>query len=212
MNIAVIPARGGSRRIPKKNIRLFHGKPIIGYSIAVARATGLFWSVIVSTDDAEIAKVATDFGARVHERPKELADDTKHGTQEVTRDVVQHYPQCEYACCIYATAPLMVASDIVQGHRLIRDYGSQFAFSVGSDPLQDAAQFYWGRAQAFLQRVPLIGPDSLMVPIKAERVCDINTEEDWQRALAMHAALPCKSPLGYCDQRGCEMRDGCAWS
>ena len=86
MNIAVIPARGGSKRIPKKNIKLFNGKPIIAYSIEAALTSECFDTVIVSTDDNEIAKIATKYGAQVpFMRPDEISDD--HAT---TLDVMKH--------------------------------------------------------------------------------------------------------------------------
>src|SRR5580704_4424133 len=89
MRVAVIPARGGSKRIPRKNIRSFQGKPIIGYSIECALRSGLFGRVIVSTDDSRIAEVARDFGAEVpFVRPAALADDHA-GTIEVIANAVE---------------------------------------------------------------------------------------------------------------------------
>ncbi|DAB32064.1 MAG TPA: pseudaminic acid cytidylyltransferase, partial [Sulfurospirillum sp. UBA11407] len=75
MNVAIIPARGGSKRIPKKNIKEFCGKPMIAYSIEAAKKSELFDKIVVSTDDESIAQVAKSFGAEVLKRPKELADD-----------------------------------------------------------------------------------------------------------------------------------------
>ena len=109
--VAIIPARGGSKRIPRKNIRPFVGKPIIGYSIEAALQSQLFDRVIVSTDDAEIASVAKAYGAEVpFFRPAELADDFT-GTNAVVKQCLewlntQKYP-VDYACCIYATAPFV---------------------------------------------------------------------------------------------------------
>lgn len=93
--VAVIPARGGSKRIPRKNIKPFHGKPLIAYSIEAALKSGLFEQVIVSTDDEEIAQIAQEYGAKVpFLRPKELADDYC-GTQEVVShalsELKEHY-------------------------------------------------------------------------------------------------------------------------
>ena len=87
-NLCVIPARGGSKRIPKKNIKPFFGKPLIAYSIENALKSNLFDNVIVSTDSDEIAKVALKYGAKVHMRPKELADDYT-GTGAVVNYVVK---------------------------------------------------------------------------------------------------------------------------
>ena len=103
MKIAVIPARGGSKRIPRKNIRMFCGKPIIAYSIAAAQQTGLFDQVVVSTDDEEIASVAREFGAATpFIRPKEIADDFT-GTNAVVKHavaVVQRAVERRHACVL----------------------------------------------------------------------------------------------------------------
>jgi len=111
MNIAIIPARGGSKRIPRKNIKLFHGKPLIAYSIELAIESGLFERVIVSTDDHEIAEIAQQYGAEVpFIRPDELADDHT-GTGDVVEHAIKYMqatgPQYDYLCTIYATAPLL---------------------------------------------------------------------------------------------------------
>ncbi len=134
MNIAIIPARGGSKRIPRKNIRLFCGKPIINYSIENALHSGLFARTIVSTDDAEIAAVATAAGAEVpFVRPPELANDHA-GTNEVVKHAVQQLRKqgqvVEYVCCIYATAPLMMPGDLRRGFDLLVSSSCSFAFSV----------------------------------------------------------------------------------
>ena len=136
--IAIIPARGGSKRIPRKNIREFCGKPMIAWSIQAARQAGTFDHVIVSTDDQEIAEVARQWGAVVpFFRPAELSDD-----HTATRPVVNHaireaealYGPVDYVCCIYATAPFLRGSDIVDGFRKLVEVGSDFAFSVASFP------------------------------------------------------------------------------
>jgi pseudaminic acid cytidylyltransferase len=124
MNIAIIPARGGSKRIPKKNIKEFLGKPIIAYSIETAISTNLFDKVIVSTDNNEIAKVAIKYGAETpFVRPKEFADDFI-GTHEVIRHAVNwledNGEKIDYTCCIYPTAPLIEKNDLLKGFDLIK--------------------------------------------------------------------------------------------
>ncbi|NCC62103.1 MAG: pseudaminic acid cytidylyltransferase, partial [Verrucomicrobiae bacterium] len=109
--IAIIPARGGSKRIPRKNIRDFCGKPIIAYSIEVALQSGLFNRVIVSTDDREIADVSQRYGADIpFMRPKALADDYT-GTHEVMVHALERMIalgcDADYVCCIYPTAPFL---------------------------------------------------------------------------------------------------------
>lgn len=138
MKIAIIPARGGSKRIPRKNIKLFHGKPMIAYSIETAKASGCFDKIIVSTDDQEIAEVAREYGAEVpFLRPAEIADD--HAT---TLDVLQHavnwcqenLGNIDYVCCIYATAPFIQSQDLQSGLALVQEPDVEYAFSATSFP------------------------------------------------------------------------------
>lgn len=189
MSIAIIPARGGSQRIPRKNIRLFHGKPILAYSIETAQKSGLFDDVWVSTEDAEIGRIAIQCGARWQHRSTVGAEDGV-GTQAVMAEALTDIGGIpELACCIYATAPLMTVEDLHRGLWLLKSHrGFQYAFSVGTNPLQDAGQFYWGWSQAFINGDDLHA-NAVMVPISSDRVCDINTEEDWLRAEQMYLAL-----------------------
>ena len=124
MNVAVIPARGGSKRIPKKNLKLFLGKPIIAYSIEAALNSGIFERVIVSTDSEEIAETALDYGAEIpFIRPENLSDDFS-GTHEVVGHAVKWLEQeqyhINYVCCIYATVPMIQVRDIKDGLDLIK--------------------------------------------------------------------------------------------
>ena len=121
MRLCVIPARGGSKRIPRKNIKEFFGQPIISYSINVAIASKCFDRVIVSTDDAEIAEVAKSFGADIpFMRPKQLSDDYV-GTGSVTKHAIEWFESQGQAvsdvCCIYATAPLIQKDDLIKAHK-----------------------------------------------------------------------------------------------
>lgn len=138
MKVAIIPARGGSKRIPGKNIKLFHGKPMIGYSIEAALASGCFDKVIVSTDDAEIAKVAKEYGAQVpFLRPENISDD-----YATTMDVMVHAIRwcldegwaVEAVCCLYATAPFVLPEDLRRGYTLLQEDGVQFSFSATTFP------------------------------------------------------------------------------
>lgn len=185
MNVAIIPARGGSQRVHRKNVRLFHGRPIIDYSIEVAQDVGLFDSVIVSTDDMEIADHATKQGATVHMR---ASCDGSMGTQEVARLVLDQTPKAQVACVIYATAPMLKADDLRRGMAALAAPEIRFAMGVCCDPLFDAGAMYWGWAGLFARR-PLIAPGTAMIPLPPTRVCDINTEEDWKRAEVMYAEM-----------------------
>jgi len=116
MKLAVIPARGGSKRIPRKNIKDFCGKPMIAWSIEAALACGLFDRIIVSTDDDEIAEIAIGWGVEVpFRRPKELSTDFA-GTTEVIGHASQWAIDCSHdvtaVCCIYATAPFIQVDDL----------------------------------------------------------------------------------------------------
>lgn len=136
MRLAVIPARGGSKRIPHKNIKDFCGKPIIAWSIEAALGSGCFDRVIVSTDDAKIAEVARRWGAEVpFVRPAELSDDFV-GTAPVVRHAIEWFAEqgihFEQVCCIYATAPFVTADDIRRGLDILIASGGDYAISVTS--------------------------------------------------------------------------------
>lgn len=132
--IAIIPARGGSRRIPRKNIKPFLGRPIIAYPIATLLGSGLFDHVVVSTDDDEIAEIATSLGAEVpFRRPAALASDVA-----TTDEVVLHaLAECERSfgtvdagCCVYPTAPFVTEQMLTRGLELLRRCGATTAFPV----------------------------------------------------------------------------------
>lgn len=136
--IAVIPARGGSKRIPRKNIKPFCGKPMIAYSIEAAIRAGIFDEIIVSTDDEEIADIAKNAGASVpFMRPKELSDDFT-----ATGAVVEHAikflqargDRIKFVCTIYATAPLIDEFYIKLGLEKLRASNAKNAFSCTSMP------------------------------------------------------------------------------
>ena len=134
MRLAVIPARGGSKRIPRKNIKPFCGKPMIAWSIEAGKASGCFDRIIVSTDDAEIAEVARAHGADVpFMRPSDLSDDYS-GTIPVVAHAVewiaQRFGSVQFACCLYATAPFVQAQDLRRGLDVLQSSGAQYAFTV----------------------------------------------------------------------------------
>jgi pseudaminic acid cytidylyltransferase len=134
MNIAVIPARGGSKRIPRKNIKLFHGLPVIAYAIKAAKESEIFDEVFVSTDDSEIAQIAESFGATVPWlRPKDLSDDYAT-TVSVMKDAVEKLKtnliDLENICCIYPTTPLLKPSFISQGLQILEDGDWDYVLSA----------------------------------------------------------------------------------
>lgn len=138
MNVAVIPARGGSKRIKQKNIRAFAGQPLIAYSLDAAKRSSLFDDIIVSTDSEEIARVSLTHGAtHIIQRAPELSDDYT-GTTPVVQDAIKRYElatgnKTTRVCCIYATAPFLTASALKKGHdKLVGNANANFAFSVTS--------------------------------------------------------------------------------
>lgn len=148
MRLAVIPARGGSKRIPRKNIKSFGGRPMIGWSIEAAHKSGLFDRVLVSTDDAEIAEVSRTLGAEVpFVRPAELSDDHT-GTVPVIAHAIDwetaHGAQANEVCCIYATAPFIDVDDLRRGLEIMNENGADFAFSVTryASPIQRALRIH----------------------------------------------------------------------
>lgn len=138
MRLAVIPARGGSKRIPRKNIRDFCGLPMIARSIQAAQESGCFDRILVSTDDAEIAVVARQYGAITpFIRPVELSDDHT-GTIPVIAHAIdwmqRQGERVDEVCCIYATAPFVQAEDLRRGLALLQEKKADYAFTVTSYP------------------------------------------------------------------------------
>lgn len=143
-NIAIIPARGGSKRIPRKNIKDFLGKPIIAYSIEAAINSEIFEEIMVSTDDVEIAETAKQYGAKVpFMRSLEASNDTAN-TAEVLIEVLNQYKslgkEFDYGCCIYPCAPFINPQKIKEGMQLMQKKGADNAVPVVqySYPIQRA--------------------------------------------------------------------------
>ena len=226
MRLCVIPARGGSKRIPRKNIKSFCGQAIIGYSIKAALESKCFDQVIVSTDDTEIAEVAKSFGAIVpFVRPDELANDHA-ATIPVVKHTIEWFDEQGQSptdvCCLYATAPFIQSQTISKAFQQLQESEAGYCFSVTSFafPIQrsiritqddkvdmfypenfnvrsqdleeayhDAGQFYWGKAQAFKDELPIFSETASPYILPRYLVQDIDTMEDWIRAEAMHRVL-----------------------
>ena len=219
MNVAVIPARGGSKRIPRKNIKEFCGKSMIAWPIDFTKQSNLFDHILVSTDDEEIAEISKSCGADVpFMRPAELSDDYV-GTAEVIAHAVSWMHeqgwQVDAVCCIYATSVFLNKDDLVKGFEALNTGKWKYAFSVTDFEypifrsfkeipsggvemffseyfkkrsqdlpiaLHDAAQFYWGKPDAWLSSLKMFERHSYPVIIPRWRVQDIDTEDDWKRA------------------------------
>ena len=138
MNVAVIPARGGSKRIPRKNIKQFCGKPMLAWSIEAAKKSGLFERIICSTDDEEIAIVAREYGAETpFLRPAELSDDHT-GTIPVVAHAINKLQNSEnkidIVCCIYATAPFIQEVDLKNSLEQLEKEDANYCFAVTNYP------------------------------------------------------------------------------
>ena len=219
MILAVIPARGGSKRISRKNIKLFAGRPILAWSISAAVRSNCFDRVLVSTEDAEIAEVARACGAETpFIRPMELADDYTGTIPVIAHAInweIEHGNRPTAVCCIYATAPLLLPNDLSRGLKVLQEEQCDYAFGVTSYAFpihralrvtadsriemfspqyqgtrsqdletawHDAGQFYWGRADAWLNARPIFSKFAAPVFLPRHRVQDIDTPEDWERA------------------------------
>lgn len=175
MKLALIPARGGSKRIPRKNIKEFCGKPMIAWSIEAAKASGCFERIIVSTDDNEIAEVARQWGAEVpFMRPTELADDHTGTAAVVTHAIKWLASQGqtpEHVCCIYATAPFLTPDILRHGLEVLTKSGADYAFSVTSFPFP-------------IQRAIRITPDQRVEMFQPEHALtrSQDLEEAWHDA------------------------------
>lgn len=205
---------------------------MIAWPIRTAIDSGCFDRVLVSTDDAEIAGVARDYGADApFLRPADLSDDHTGTIPVIAHAIRWQAAQAQAAdavCCLYATAPFARPDDLQRGCALLDASGADYAFSITSYafPIQravrvtpeqriemfqpehfhtrsqdleeawhDAGQFYWGRADAWLEGKPIFGRGSVPVMLPRHRVQDIDTPEDWERAEWMFAALNGSVPV-----------------
>jgi pseudaminic acid cytidylyltransferase len=177
--VCIIPARGGSVRIPRKNVKPFHGKPMLQWAIEKARRSALFDQIIVSTDDDEIQRIAQKQDCGVHWRPE---DDGTKGTQDLAREVLLAMPRVDnrgpiaIACVLYPCCPLLTPHDLIRGYQVLHASHAPFAYSTRAGV--DAGGFYWGWVCHFLDGTPL----EEAARCEVEHHFDINTPEDWSRA------------------------------
>lgn len=213
--VAIITARGGSKRIPRKNIKDFCGKPILAYSIEAARTSNLFDEVMVSTDDDEIAEVAERYGAKVPFRRSEAASDDYATTSDVLHEVIEEYKKrgriFDWLCCIYPTAPFVVAEKLIKSFAYLQEkkadaltpvvkfsYPPQRCFVIDNGYLhykwpeysrtrsQDLEPYYHDVGQYYFMRVQpfMDGTSSPAIPfiVDEQEVQDIDTLNDWEIA------------------------------
>ena len=211
MKVAIIPARGGSKRIPRKNIKEFNGKPIIAWAILAAQKTELFDLVVVSTDDDEIKSVSEKYGAIVpFIRPAGISDDntpTVPVISHAVKEIDKLYGYVDQVCCIYPCSPLLTVSDLIEAFSILESTATDFAHPIFrsmrkskngkmefvypeheltrtqdlENVFHDAGQFYWGKAEAW-RGLKKMHTDGIGMEIPSYRVVDIDTEDDWKRA------------------------------
>lgn len=145
-NIAIITARGGSKRIPKKNIKLFCGKPVISYSIEAAINSKLFDEIMVSTDDKEIAKISLEYGAKVpFYRSEETSNDTAT-TRDVLVEVISEYKnrgiQFDNMCCIYPVAPFVTKEKLINSYNVLVSNNADSVLPMVSFSVPPQTGFY----------------------------------------------------------------------
>ena len=217
--LGIIPARGGSKGVPRKNIRKLGGKPLIAHTIEAALGSGYIGRLIVSTDDEEIAEVSKTCGAEVpFMRPVELSNDHV-GTAEVMVHAVNWIHEQDWrpeaVGCIYATSVFLTVNDLKKGFDALSTGNWMYAFSVTDfeypifrssmelpeggvemffpenlekrsqdlpEALHDAAQFYLGKPDAWLDKLKVFERHSYPVKLPRWRIQDIDTDDDWKRA------------------------------
>lgn len=220
-SIAIIPARGGSKRISRKNVRNLGGKPAIAYPIELAIRSKIFERVIVSTDDPEIADISRKFGAEVpFIRSPELSDDFAI-TIDVISDAVMQLRESglvfEYVCCLYPVTPLLKQHRVLESLAILQqgDWDYVFPAIEFSSPIErgfkksksgliefrfpefansrtqdiprtfhDSGQFYFGKAEAWLSKKPVLNGNSTFIELDKNETLDIDDLEDW--ALVEH--------------------------
>lgn len=204
----VIPARGGSKRIPGKNIRMFMGRPILSYAVRSAVMSGLFDNVITSTDDIHIAKEAQLNGSKLHWRSPKNSDD--HAMlADVLEEVLSERP-CDVVCCLLPCTPLVKQSTLQKAYALLEDHNAVVPVVQYSQPYQRALElldgkvvmrnpdfynvrsqdldpvyydpgcFWFLRVPAFLGSEMLYPPDSVPFVMDEMQTQDVDTEDDWQ--------------------------------
>ncbi|MBP2447318.1 pseudaminic acid cytidylyltransferase [Rhizobium leguminosarum] len=224
--VCIIPARGGSKRIPRKNIRPFRGRPMLLWSVEAALMSGAFDSVLVSTDDDEIAEVARAAGAEVPFLRSARTSNDYASTADVLEEVLGQLGKIGHnytlGCCLYPTAPFVQGEDLANGRARLEDSDfdvvmpiAAFSYPIWRSLARDAAgrvllnfpenlnvrsqdlptayhdvgQWYWFRTAAFLRTHVLMGSNTGSIVVPAERMQDIDTEEDWAIAEYKHERL-----------------------
>ncbi len=207
MNIAIIPARGGSTRIKNKNFKYFFGKPVISYSIATALNSKLFSEVIVSTDNEKLIYVSKKAGAKVFfKRPNYLSknnipiiDVVSHAIKELKKNNFEP----TNVCCIFPVSPLLTKEMLIKGLSYLKKKKLNYVFPVtnytnsnlnkliihngkiSKNKIKgkiffDAGQFYWGKTSAWKKKLKIFGSNSGVLNLSSSKLVDVNIPSDWQ--------------------------------
>ena len=214
MNIALIIARGGSKRIKNKNIKLFFGQPVIAYSIKTALRSKIFSRVIVSTESQKISKISIKNGAEIaFKRPKNLADD-KTSTIDVIKHAINKLSLNKKRiniCCIYPVTPLLEKKILIRGFNKFRKLNADFLVTILKKKetknrsffikqngflqetknkrktlYQDAGQFYWGKSQSLLKFSSMFKGKVAPLVISEKNGIDVNTIKDWKKLTKLY--------------------------
>lgn len=214
MNIALIIAREGSRRIKNKNIKLFFGHPVIAYSIKTALNSKIFSRVIVSTESQKISKISRKYGAEIaFKRPKILADH-KTSTINVLKHAIKKLllnKKKINICCIYPVAPLITKKILISGYNKFKKLDADFLVTILKKEkkkdrfffirkngflqetkskhkalYQDAGQFYWGKTQSLLRFSSLFKGKVAPLFFSEKKAIDVNTNKDWKKLINLY--------------------------
>lgn len=195
MNVAIIPARGGSKRILRKNIRSFHGKPMIAYAIEAAQRSRLFQHIVVSTDDQEIAAIAQELGAEVpFLRPSDLADDfatTVSVIAHATKACLERGWVFDRICCVYPCVPFLQSSDLGKALQNLVDHQASYCFPIAQypSPIQRALRLSaQGKIESFNQSYVAVRTQDLELAYFDVGQFYWGTVEAWSSELAVHSS------------------------
>lgn len=207
MNIAIIPARGGSRRIKNKNSKIFFGKPIISYAISTALNSKIFKEVIVSTNESKIARISKISGAKTYfKRPKYLSKNNVpiiDVISYVLKKLEKQRVKPKYVCCIFPISPMIKKNLLNDGLQILKEKKYDYVISVTkktysnqnklyamknkisknvkkSKVFYDAGQFCWGKSEAWKKKSKIFGTNSGIKILNSKKFIDVNYPKDWE--------------------------------
>ena len=208
MNIAIIPARGGSKRIKNKNFKNFFGRPIITYSIDLAKKSKLFSEIIVSTDNKKIMEISKKQGATIlFKRPKHLSKDNVPIIDVIAHSIKKLRKlklKPSNVCCIFPISPLITENTLKKSLQILKNKKLNYVFPVTKNTYSnqnqlfvsknktllknkqenkffDAGQFYWGRTKAWEKKLRIFSSKSGIIELNSKKIIDVNYISDWNK-------------------------------